>query len=351
MSKRFYECDNNHTLNDTIAQLVGDNRYYIVVDRLVAQLHAAVLKPLLSQPNCLASYQLEAAESNKCLTTAATICDQLLACNAKRSDYVIAIGGGITSDVAAFSAAIVKRGLRLIVVPTTLLGMVDAAIGGKTGVNTAHGKNSLGCFYEAQFIIFERAFLSSLADEQWQNGRGECIKYSFLDQAFSLKKAMAPLDDFKTNAADNVVRYAAYKQTIVARDLYDVGSRKVLNFGHTFGHALESANQGAGLAHGKAVMLGIAIALVFSEKIFNIEQKLVDDYQNWLCQQTWYKHDYLRPFDELEYFIKRDKKNSRQLISLVLLDGIANPKIVDLSVAQVRNMYRGYRHASLHSAQ
>ncbi len=351
MSARFINCESNRNFRETLVQLVGNNGFFVVIDRRVAQLHADRINPLLTLPNCLASYQFEASESNKCLTTVATICDQLLASNATRNDFVIAIGGGITSDVAAFSAAIVKRGMRLIVVPTTLLGMVDAAIGGKTGVNTAHGKNSLGCFYEAQFIVFERAFLDSLADEQWQNGRGECLKYCFINQSFNLAKAKAPLDQFKAYAADIFLRYATYKQEIVADDLYDNGRRKTLNFGHTFGHAFESANQIARLSHGKAVMLGIAVALTFSKELLNMAEQVVDDYQSWLVSQPWYCVDYLLPFDKLEYFIKRDKKNSSQVIAMVLLNDIGKPNVIDLTIDQVSEIYRGHRHASLHSAK
>ncbi len=349
MSERLYKCDSDSSFIKTLGQLVGDQRFFVVLDQALLALHDSTLNAVFALPNFLAAYYFEASEKNKSLATSEAICDRLLSFNLTRHDYVVAIGGGITSDIAAFSATIAKRGMRLILVPTTLLAMVDAAIGGKNGVNTSHGKNSIGCFCEAQAIVYKHDFLSSLSSEEWQNGRGECIKYSFLEQTFNLAETLAPLDQFKHYAIQNTMYFAQYKESIVAVDLYDRGQRQTLNFGHTFGHALESANQTLKLSHGKAVMIGIAIALALSKAHLGLEQQLVDDYYHWLFKQKWFQTDYLPPFDKLEYFIRRDKKNSSQKITMVLLAAIGNPKLVDLEIDQLGRAYRGFCDASAHS--
>lgn len=349
-SKRLIRCKDNRQFGAIIAQLVGDKRFFVVVDQRVFKLHSATLSAVLTADNCLGSYQLSATEQNKKLATVAEICDRLLALNVTRADYVIAVGGGITTDLAAFAAAITKRGVGLINVPTTLLGMVDAAIGGKAAVNTAHGKNSLGCFYPAAQIVLARQFLATLADEEWQNGRAECVKYSYLSKRFALATALVPLDQFKRQVLADIVRYADYKEQLVAADLTDVGRRRILNFGHSFGHALEMANAADGLSHGRAVLIGIAIALYFSTAIYHLESAIFDDYYRWLVAQNWYDERYQRSLDDLNYYLKRDKKNNATELTLILLSDLAEPTVVALNWADVRRIYRGYYREISHSA-
>ncbi len=342
MSKRFYKCTSQQSLLEALGRLVAGKRYFIVVDQRILALHQTTLTALLKLQNCLGSYALTALEKEKKLTTVAAICDSLLALNIDRSDYLIAIGGGITSDIAAFSAAITKRGINLIIVPTTLLAMVDAAIGGKAAVNTVHGKNSLGCFYQPKQIVLATDFLATLPDAEWQNGRGECLKYSYIDRRFKSEIVQLPLAQFKEQVIAQIDQFAEYKQSVVERDLHDVGQRRILNFGHSFGHALEHVNQNRQLGHGQAVMLGIAISLFFSVELFNLERAVLTDYINWLQQQPWYDSSYYRPYDEIAYYLQRDKKNSEQMLTMVLLDGPFNPQIVKLAFARVEQIYRGY---------
>ncbi len=339
MSKRFYEVSHKQSLGDVLNHLVAECAYYVVVDQRVFRLHEARLADFLANSACLGSYRLAASEAQKDLSKVAAICDHMLARNVKRSDYVIAIGGGITSDIAALAAALTKRGIGLIIVPTTLLAMVDAAIGGKAGVNSRHGKNSLGTFYEAQHIVFDRLFLSSLPADEWENGRAECLKYSYLSRQFKDCAVRADCADFKAKVGADIMRYAAYKQQLCAADLHDVGLRQVLNFGHTFGHALEMVMQ---LAHGKAVMLGLAVSLFISERHYNAAVG-ADDYMKWLVAQNWYQTIAWPTFAELEYYLLRDKKNGAARVRMVLLAERGDPQIVELSLAKLQQFYRGCR--------
>ncbi len=344
MSKRFYKCTSQQSLLETVWRLVDGKRYFIVVDRLVLALHKTTLAALLKRQNCLGSYSLKAIEKEKKLSTVAEICDSLLALNINRNDYLIAIGGGITTDIAAFSAAITKRGINLIMLPTTLLAMVDAAIGGKAAVNTAHGKNSLGCFYQPKQVVIATDFLKTLSDAQWSNGRGECLKYSFIDARFKSDVVRAPLARFKQLSATEIAEYAGYKQSVVDADLHDIGRRRILNFGHSFGHALETVNQQFNLAHGQAVMLGMAISLYFSQQIFELDYAFFNDYVAWLSLQSWYRVDYYQAYSKLAYYLERDKKNDAGFLTMVLLNGPANPQIVNLPYRQVAQLYRGFCH-------
>ena len=166
-----------------------------------------------------------------------------------RSDIVIGLGGGMVTDVAAFAASIYHRGLNVINVPTTLLGMVDAAIGGKTGVNLPEGKNLIGTFWQPKAVICDIDTLRTLPEREWKCGYGEVAKYHFLGA-----------DDMRESGLiDTVVECIKVKTSIVAEDERETGNRAILNYGHTLAHALELENKFT-LAHGEAVAVGIRYA-------------------------------------------------------------------------------------------
>jgi len=187
-----------------------------------------------------------------------------------RNSIICVIGGGVTTDIAAYAASTYKRGCRLVLIPTTLLGMVDAAIGGKTGFNFEHIKNGIGSFYPAEEVIISSDFLKTLPTKEYKDGITEIIKMSFLQQS-NLQNLLT--EDYNM---EGVIKEAIRtKLELCEHDLYDKGSRRLLNLGHTFGHVLESISNYE-ISHGTAVAVGIRAAAIFSLKRGFINQEILE---------------------------------------------------------------------------
>ncbi|PID79920.1 MAG: 3-dehydroquinate synthase [Clostridiales bacterium] len=338
----------NGQLSAKISELAETKRFFVVYDAVLSRLHSSKIDALLAAERCIGSFAIETSERDKTLAGVEAICHSMLQCAVNRDDFVIAVGGGVLTDMAGFAAAIYKRGVAWLVVPTTLIGMVDAAIGGKTAVNTTWAKNSLGSFHLPQAVVFDKSFLTTLPDAEWQNGRAECIKYCYLDERFKLADNMASLVDFKRYLADQIASFANYKQAIVARDLTDCGQRQILNFGHTFGHAYESAYSYRALRHGEAVMLGMAIALFLSHQLLGLDAAVVERYRNWLNEQSHFKSIDLLPFAQLSEYLVSDKKVRNGLVVMVLLEAIGKPRLFSIGVEQLASLYDKYYESNHH---
>ncbi len=223
-------------------------RAVVITDTTVEKLYGSSIDiPLFSFP---------AGEASKTREMKQFLEDQLLSHGFGRETCIIALGGGVVSDLAGFVASTFCRGAPLILIPTTLLAMVDAAIGGKTGVNTAHGKNLIGSFYPADEIWIDTLFLETLPHDERKNGMVEVIKYGLI-------ASQELFDELLTGSLSDeemIARSAAIKQEIVDQDPYEKkGVRRVLNFGHTLGHALEKLSDYT-LPHGRAVAIGMLAA-------------------------------------------------------------------------------------------
>ncbi|MEO0672672.1 MAG: 3-dehydroquinate synthase, partial [Pseudomonadota bacterium] len=209
-------------------------------------------------------------EASKSMATLSQVSDELLASGLERRDLVIALGGGVIGDLAGFAAAIVRRGVAFVQIPTSLLAQVDSSVGGKTGINTAAGKNLLGAFHQPSLVLADIDALATLPDRQLRAGYAEVVKYGLLgDAAF-----FGWLDDHRGDIAARradvlqkaVVRSVEMKADIVARDETEQGDRALLNLGHTFGHALEAwAGYSDRLLHGEAIAIGTCQAFRFAE--------------------------------------------------------------------------------------
>ena len=194
-------------------------------------------------------FDIGTGENSKSIETVIELCRAWVDWGLTRSDVVIGLGGGMVTDVAAFAASIYHRGLNVINIPTTLLGMVDAAIGGKSGVNLPEGKNLIGTFWQPKAVICDINTLQTLPEREWKCGYGEVAKYHFLGA-----------DDMRESGLiDTVVECIKVKTSIVAEDERETGKRVILNYGHTLAHALELENKFT-LAHGEAVAVGIRYA-------------------------------------------------------------------------------------------
>ncbi len=209
-----------------------------------------------------------AGESSKDLSHLPLLYDSFLAAGLKRDGWVIALGGGVVGDLAGFAAATYLRGVAFIQIPTTLLAMADASIGGKVGVNYGGGKNLVGAFHQPRLVLTSPSFLSTLSDPELANGLAEVIKAAIIgdEELFDLleKQAEKIWSRDPEVLEDLIERAAAVKARIVGRDEREQGERQLLNLGHTFGHALEAAGDFDRLRHGEAVAIGLVAACQLS---------------------------------------------------------------------------------------
>ncbi len=258
------------TAGERIAALAPGARAAIVADETVFALHGPALKQSLEATGIgHVTVGVPAGEASKCFAELERVTNALLDARIERGDIVIALGGGVTGDLAGFAAAILRRGVRFVQVPTSLLAQVDSSIGGKTGIDTSHGKNLIGAFHQPSLVLADTSLLDTLPERQLKAGYAEIAKYALLrDTDFFtwLESNAAAL--FAGNAgvrAQAIATACQGKADIVAEDEREAGVRALLNLGHTFGHALEAATgYGDRLLHGEAISIGMALAFAYS---------------------------------------------------------------------------------------
>lgn len=286
--------------------------------------------------------QVPPGEAHKNQPTIDRIIGQLLEFETDKQACIIGVGGGVVTDMAGFVASIYKRGVRLGLVPTTIMGMADAAIGGKNGINAGLYKNMIGTICQPDFILYDYSFLDTLPVKEWINGFAEVIKHACIRDAvlfsmlerFSLHDVQAD----RTLVAELVERNVAIKLDIVLEDEFEKADRKLLNFGHTFGHAIENLHQ---LPHGHAISIGMVAACILSEKMNDLHfadaqrvVKLLAKYHLPVDIET----DHRKVFEVL----KLDKKRMDDQIHFVLLNKIghaeAKPVRLDYLEAHIKEL-------------
>jgi shikimate kinase / 3-dehydroquinate synthase len=255
---------------DYIAKLAPDAHCAVVTDSNVAAAHLPALTDSLARAGLRCStIVVPPGESSKSYAQFAFVCDGLIAAHIERRDLVVALGGGVVGDLAGFAAASVRRGLRLVQIPTTLLAQVDSSVGGKTAINSPHGKNLVGAFHQPSLVLADVAALDTLSPREFRAGYAETVKYGLIgDLAFFEWLEAHWRDVFAGGSARlrAVATSCAAKAAVVAADETEQGERALLNLGHTFGHAFErlTGYDGARLVHGEAVAIGMACAFRFS---------------------------------------------------------------------------------------
>lgn len=292
---------------------LADNKF-VIVDEAVTRFYPEIINGLNNE-----IYILDANEENKNLENLNKILTIMYQKNITRKTLIVGIGGGVTTDMAGFATSVYKRGCRLMQVPTTLLSMVDAAIGGKTGVNFQSVKNGLGSFYPAEKIIINIDFLKTLSKTEMLAGMVEIIKMSFLPES-----KLALLLKNKSSHLELVQEAIRTKMEICVKDLEDRGLRRLLNLGHTFGHVLESVSKYE-IKHGTAVAIGMHAAAKFSKR-----KKLIGQSEYNEISARFILHDLPNNFSSK--YIEQIKKNGAEIlqqdkkadtkINLVLFKGI-----------------------------
>jgi 3-dehydroquinate synthase len=323
-----------------IGDLVAEHRVALVSDSNVAPLYAErVCRSLQEAGRRAQLIEVPAGESSKSLEVLARVLRTLAQGEFRRDCAVVSLGGGVVSDLAGFVAATYLRGVAFYSCPTSLLAMVDASVGGKTGVNLPEGKNLVGAFWQPRMVFADVATLASLPERQFREGAVELIKHGLLGE----QKLLEALDDpeFRPGGAPQALEEyvsisVAVKARVVGEDEREAGSRAYLNLGHTLGHALEAVS-GHGLSHGEAVAYGLLYAALLGR------------------QRGWYDFsasalrliEWLRPsplpsleFEALLPYLLRDKKNSASGQRFVLLRSEGVPVLVDdVSEAEQRRAW------------
>ncbi|WP_326696513.1 3-dehydroquinate synthase [Streptomyces sp. NBC_01754] len=323
-----------HQLLGELANLVGDRakRVAVLHPEALAGTGEAVREDLAAQGYEAIAIQLPNAEEAKTAEVAAYCWKALGQTGFTRTDVIVGVGGGATTDVAGFVAATWLRGVRWIAVPTTVLGMVDAAVGGKTGINTAEGKNLVGAFHPPAGVLCDLAALDSLPVHDYVSGMAEIIKAGFIADPVILDLVEADPEAARTPAgphtAELIERSIRVKAEVVSSDLKESGLREILNYGHTLGHAIEK-NERYKWRHGAAVSVGMVFAAELGRLAGRLDDATADRHRAVLESvglPLTYRGD---QWPKLLENMKVDKKSRGDLLRFVVLDGIGRPTVLE----------------------
>ena len=317
-------------LGDRLAQTLPGRRLWVISDTLVSRLYGQEILDRLNRQGLNAGLlTVPRGERSKSWPLAARLTRELLDLGADRGSALVALGGGVVGDLTGFVAALFMRGIPVVQVPTTLLAMVDAAIGGKTAINIPAGKNLVGAFHQPRLVLIDPEFLLSLPPRERRNGLAEVVKAGFIQDAGLLELLAGPgrglfqdrqLRD-RAQLTEIIGRAAAIKARIVAADERESDRRRILNFGHTLGHAFEKALHFR-LKHGEAVALGMAAALDFSVQLTGLEDAAARQGRELLVSLGLPVRTPQLPKDEVLGALKVDKKKEGDRLVFVLLKSL-----------------------------
>lgn len=323
----------SHWLNPADCIIITDSHVNGLYNRLFTDFKAVITIP--------------AGEEYKNFSTILSITQQLLSHEAHRKTTLIGVGGGMITDITGFIASVYMRGVPFGYVPTSLLGMVDASIGGKNGVNIGLQKNLLGTITQPGFILFDTAFLNTLPETEWSNGFAEVIKYACLfDKELFTELADRNTEYYKndsTTTAALIARCADWKNKIVLADERESGMRKLLNFGHTAGHAVETVCK---IPHGHAVALGMVVACRLSEQ-YGLSKTVSEQLQT-LLEQYCLPTNIQADTNELMRVLTMDKKRDKDGIDFILLKEIGKAEIQNITFDHIRQAIANFTYADNH---
>ena len=297
------------------------DKFFVLTDENVHKIYSSMIASLVPEREVV-RIVIPAGEDSKSIENVIFIWNKLLEGKAGRDSVLINLGGGTISDIGGFAASTYKRGIDFVNVPTTLLAMIDASIGGKNGINFNNYKNQIGLFSEPESVIINSQFLKTLNERDIKSGLAEMMKYAFVaDASF--------LDLDTDNYLDFIEKAAMTKDEIVSLDMKESGLRKILNFGHTIGHALESyyLEKENYLTHGEAVALGIFSALYLSVKYCGLDDKWLFFYEMWFKGNLNLLNLNGFDVDAIYSYISHDKKNKGGKPRFVLISGPEKPQI------------------------
>jgi 3-dehydroquinate synthase len=271
-------------------------------------------------------FYTEDGEGQKSIETVEAIWKYLGEIQLGRKDAIVGIGGGATTDLAGFVAATWLRGVHWVAIPTTLASMVDAAVGGKTGINTDAGKNLVGAFHSPSSVIIDTSFLETLSDRDFAAGLAEVIKTGLIadNSILELLDSCSDISDARKVAEELIAKSVSVKAAVVSEDFKEGKLREILNFGHTFGHAIERA-ENYRLRHGEAVSIGVIYALYLSEELGGLDPKVTARTRDLLLKFTLPVTTKDLGWSDLLTLMHGDKKSRAQELRFIGLKTISNP--------------------------
>jgi len=359
LGERAYEIvigrDVLNSLGARVAGLRPGARTAIVTDRTVARHWLEKTEASLTQAGISTSHVVvEEGEGSKSYAGLERVSEALIAARIERNDLVVALGGGVVGDLAGFAAAILRRGVDFVQVPTSLLAQVDSSVGGKTGINSPQGKNLLGAFHQPVLVVADTSVLDTLSPRQFRAGYAEVAKYGVLgDEGFFAWLEANQGDLFKGGAGREyaIATSCRAKAAIVARDERETGDRALLNLGHTFGHALEAATGFSDrLFHGEGVAIGMVLAAQLSAQLGMIAQVDAARIERHLAEVGLPTHlkdiagfaqEGLADADALMALMAQDKKVRRGRLTFILLEAIGRAVIsADVEPVLVRDFLK-----------
>ncbi len=312
------------------------SKIFILVDENTHQFCLPIFLEKLETSSVIEIIEIESGEINKTIETCVGVWNTLSDLDADRKSLLINLGGGVLTDLGGFVGCTFKRGIAYINVPTTLLSMVDASVGGKTGVDLGHLKNQIGVISNPNLVLIDTQFLNTLANNQMRSGLAEMLKHGLISDITYWNKfqnlSKLALDDLDTLIYESVV----IKKRVVEIDPYENGLRKTLNFGHTLGHAIESYflsdNNKQTLLHGEAIAIGMILASYISTKLVGFPEELTANIKRLFIGYYGKVAISKSEYNAIIELLKYDKKNNHGNINFVLLEAIGKPKI-DCKVA------------------
>lgn len=318
---------------EEIAARLPGVRAAIISDETVASLYLSRLRTSLERAGIdCADIVLPAGERTKSFDYVISACEAVLEARLERGDAVVALGGGVIGDLAGFVSGVVRRGMRLVQVPTSLLAQVDSSVGGKTGINTRHGKNLVGVFHQPSLVLADTDVLDTLSDREFRAGYAEVVKYGLIDRPIFFEWLESHWRNVFAGGPARIRAIAEScraKAEVVAADELESGQRALLNLGHTFGHALEAATgyDSRRLVHGEGVAIGVVLAHEFSARL-NLAspddaRRVAKHFDSvGLPTRIGDIEGSLPPPDILLDHIAQDKKVKRGKLTFVLTNGI-----------------------------
>ena len=314
-----------HHLKSQLKKYGRFRNFFIVIDRNVSRYHLKNIKRAIGRHKKILYYELKPGENSKSQDQLKKIYDALIKNNYGRDTLIISIGGGVTGDLAGYSAATYMRGVQLVHIPTTLVSAVDSSIGGKTAINFNGYKNIIGAFYHPDMVLIDSEFLSTLPKKEFIAGMGEVIKYAYIsspDLYNLVNDNFARILRKDERITDEIIlKCAAIKAGVVSNDEKENGLRKILNFGHTYGHAIESAS-GFKIRHGLCIIYGIVAELYLSHKIGVLSRKKLIKYLELPGKFKLKSFPPKLDFEDVYQIMHADKKNRNGKINFVLLSDL-----------------------------
>ena len=312
-----------------LKEIVDKDNTLIITDENVYNAHTKRFKNW----NCIV---LKPGEEYKIQSTVDEIIDQLVEMEADRKTTLVGVGGGVVTDITGYVASVYMRGISFGFIPTSLLAMVDASIGGKNGIDVGVYKNMVGIIRQPKFILHDMVFLNSLPQNEWENGFAEIIKHAAIKDPSMFKElersTVKKYQNSKTAICDLVQRNAIIKTRVVQNDEFEKGERRLLNFGHTLGHALENQYE---LSHGQAISIGMTYASVISQKFVGFKEPA--RVANLLSK---YELPTFADFDKQKVFevLKMDKKRERKEMNYVMLEKIGKGVVKSIPLKELEEI-------------